>query len=120
MVEVARGGQFTVCLVGDGEDETTFREAYSMADHGKEWRWPERSKRQRQAPQQPARRAEGSSSDEASGEGSETDGEALAAEEEAEAGAAAGEESGRRAGRAGRAGRVDGGGAAALREMRQG
>ena len=51
VVEVARGGRFTVCLVGDGEDESTFRETYNMADHGKEWRWPERSKRQRQAPQ---------------------------------------------------------------------
>ena len=40
VVEVARGGRFTVCLVGDGEDESTFREPYSMADHGKEWRWP--------------------------------------------------------------------------------
>ena len=57
VVGVARGGRFTVCLVGDGEDESTFRETYSMADHGKEWRWPERSKRQRQAPQQPARQA---------------------------------------------------------------
>ena len=47
VVEVARGGRFTVCLVGDGEDESTFRETYNMADHGKEWRWPERSKRQR-------------------------------------------------------------------------
>ena len=73
VAEVARGGRFTVCLVGDGEDASTFRETYSMADQGKEWRWPERSKRQRQAPQQPPRQAEGSSSDEASGEGCEAD-----------------------------------------------
>ena len=98
VAEVARGGRFTVCLVGDGEDASTFRETYSMADQGKEWRWPERSKRQRQAPQQPPRQAEGSSSDEASGEGGEADGDELAEEEGTED-----EESGRRAGRAGRA-----------------
>ena len=110
VAEVARGGRFTVCLVGDGEDESTFRETYSMADHGKEWRWPERSKRQRQAPpQQPTRQAGGSSSDEASGEGGEADEDELAEEDDGAEGAE-GEESGRRAERAGRAGRGGGGG----------
>ncbi len=36
----ATARRFTVCLVGEGEDESTFRETYRMADHGKEWRWP--------------------------------------------------------------------------------
>ena len=118
VAEVTRGGRFTVCLVGDGEDASTFRETYSMADHGKEWRWPERSKRQRQAPQQPTRQAEGSSSDEASGEGGEADGNELAGEEEE----AEGEESGRRTGRAGRAGggAPDSGAPESVQEKRQG
>ena len=39
-VAEATARRFTVCLVGEGEDESTFRETYRMADHGKEWRWP--------------------------------------------------------------------------------
>ena len=40
VVEAKGRRQFAVCLVGDGEDASTFLETYHMKEHAKEWRWP--------------------------------------------------------------------------------
>ena len=40
VVEAKGRRRFAVCLVGDGEDASTFLETYHMREHAKEWRWP--------------------------------------------------------------------------------
>ena len=41
----ARRGRFTVVLAGRNESADTFRESYTMEDHGSEWKWPTQGSR---------------------------------------------------------------------------
>ena len=69
-VSASNQRSFTVTLVGDDEDGSTFSETYTMADCGKEWRWPQRAKRERPRQERPRqerpKRQREESSDEAS------------------------------------------------------
>ena len=40
----AKRGKFVVVLVGRKESADTFRETYTMRDHGTEWRWPKQQR----------------------------------------------------------------------------